>query len=436
MGTGQDLYRKAKKLIPGGTQLLSKRPEMFIPEQWPAYYDSAKGCEVIDLDGNRYLDFSLMGVGACILGYADEEVNEAVINAVQKGNLSTLNAPEEVELAELLLRIHPWADMVRYARTGGESMAVAVRIARAATNKDLILFCGYHGWSDWYLAANLSEEDALQGHLLPGLDPQGVPKSLLGSAKAFEFNDVEELNALVEAHGERIAAIVMEPLRNSEPTEEFRNAVHAAKERLGVPLVIDEITAGFRLNVGGAHLSRGWKPDMAIFGKAMSNGHPMGAVIGTRELMEAAQTTFISSTYWTERSGPAAALATIRKMQRIDLPKILDGVGRAVRRGWQEAAENAGLEIHVGGMVPLSHIGFPGENPMVARTYFNQEMLKRGFLTTGAVYASVAHEKELIAQYIEACESVFGSMQKRLTAGDIEKALEGPVAHAGFRRLV
>jgi len=173
--TGQRLYVKAKTRIPGGTQLLSKRPELYLPEQWPSYYSRAKGVEVWDLDGNRYLDMCYNGIGACILGACDPDVDAAVRTAIDAGSMSTLNAPEEVELADLLCELHPWADMVRYARCGGEAMAVAVRIARAKTHRDIIAFCGYHGWHDWYLAANLGEETALDGHLLPGLQPAGVP---------------------------------------------------------------------------------------------------------------------------------------------------------------------------------------------------------------------------------------------------------------------
>ena len=153
-----ELWNKARKIIPGGSQLFSKRAEMFLPERWPAYYSKAKGIEVVDLDGNRYLDFSTMGVGACILGYSDAEVDREVEKAVRNGSSSTLNAPEEVELAELLCELHPWAHMVRFARTGGEAMTVAVRIARARTGKDKVAFCGYHGWHDLYLAANLANK--------------------------------------------------------------------------------------------------------------------------------------------------------------------------------------------------------------------------------------------------------------------------------------
>jgi glutamate-1-semialdehyde aminotransferase len=265
MGISQDLYERAKRLIPGGTQLLSKRPELFLPGKWPAYYDRAKGCEIWDLDGNHYVDMITMGIGACILGYADPDVDRAVIEAVRKGSMTSLNAPEEVSLAELLCELHPWAQMVRYCRTGGEAMAIAVRIARASTHRDKVLFCGYHGWHDWYLAANLSDDTALDGHLLPGLDPAGVPRSLRGFSIPFAFNDSEALRSLAFAHEGQIAAIVLESVRNDPPSPEFAAALRDIASRSGIVVIVDEITAGWRLTLGGAHLVTGVTPDIAVF---------------------------------------------------------------------------------------------------------------------------------------------------------------------------
>ena len=276
---GPQLYQKAKKLIPGGTQLLSKRPEMFLPELWPAYYSMAKGCEIWDLDGNKYIDMSYMGIGTAILGYADEDVNQAVKEAIDKCNLATLNAPEEAKLAELLLELHPWAEMVRYARTGGEAMAVAVRIARAYSEKDIVLFCGYHGWHDWYLSANLADDKALDGHLLPGLQPKGVPRVLKGTAIPFTYNNKKEFKKLIDKHKNNIGAVVLETVRNYAPTKEFLDTIRSITEELDIPLIVDEITSGFRLTVGGAHLVYNLTPDIAVFGKAISNGYPMAAII-------------------------------------------------------------------------------------------------------------------------------------------------------------
>src|SRR4030042_2042584 len=262
-GKGQSLYKKAKRLIPGGTQLPSKRPEGFLPDQWPSYYSKAQGVEVWDLDNRKYVDMCYMGIGGCILGYADPDVDAAVKTAIDAGSMSTLNCPEEVELAELLFELHPWAAMARYARGGGEAMTVAVRIARASTREDRIIFCGYHGWHDWYLAANLAEKTALDGHLLPGLEPTGVPRSLRGTALVFHYNKIDELKTLVSRNKGEFAAIVMEPVRNYEPEPGFLEEVREIATSQKAVLIFDEITSGWGLNTGGAHLKYGVSPDIA-----------------------------------------------------------------------------------------------------------------------------------------------------------------------------
>jgi len=344
MGKSQKLYKKAKFLIPGGTQLLSKRPEMFLPESWPAYYDSAKGCEVWDLDGNKYVDMISMGIGSCILGFADEDVNNAVKEAVDKGNMTSLNAPEEVELAELLCGLHPWANMVRYSRTGGEAMAIAVRIARAHTRKDKVLFCGYHGWHDWYLSANLSDNAALDGHLLPGLSPTGVPRLLKGLSFPFNYNDTNGFLRLIEEHGDDTCAVILETIRSDQPQKEFVEAIRQVSDEKKIVFIVDEITSGWRLNIGGAHLIYAIEPDIAIFAKAISNGYPMSAIIGKAKIMEAAQDSFISSTYWTDKIGPVAALATINKMQRLNVPEHLISIGKKIQE-WVESLFPASMRF-------------------------------------------------------------------------------------------
>lgn len=435
MGKSQDLYKQGKKFIPGGTQLLSKRPEMFLPEQWPAYYEKAEGCEVWDLDGNKYIDMSIMGVGSCILGYADKDVNRAVKAAIDKGSMCTLNCPDEVELAKTLCEIHPWAQMVRYSRTGGEAMAMAARIARASTGKDLILLCGYHGWHDWYLAANIADDNALEGHLLTGLNPLGVPNSLRGTAIPFEYNNIDEFMTLIGIHGKNIAAVVMEPLRNYYPEEGFLETIRAKTEELGIVLVFDEITSGWRLIEGGAHLKFGVDPDIAVFAKALGNGYPMSAVIGKRDVMEIVQDTFISSTYWTEGIGPAAALATIGKLRKEHVSKYLANIGEKVQIGWMEAAKKNSLDISISGIYPLGHFSFRCDDPLAAKTLFTQSMLEKGFLATTAFYASYAHKNTHIEKYLNAVEVSFALISTAINSGGIKRHLKGPICHAGFKRL-
>jgi len=435
MGRSQELYKRAKTLIPGGTQLLSKRPEMFLPDLWPAYYSKAKGCEVWDLDGEKYIDMSYMGIGSCILGYADDDVDDAVKKAIDEGSMSTLNAPEEVELAQLLTDIHPWAQMVRYSRSGGEAMSIAVRIARATQGKDIVLFCGYHGWHDWYLSANLSSDRALDGHLLPGLSPTGVPRYLKGSSYPFKYNDTDEFLSLSNKFKGRIGAVVLESIRSVYPDKKFLDTIKNVTKKQRIALVVDEITAGFRLNIGGAHLLFKLEPDIAVFAKGISNGFPMAAVIGKKEVMEKAQDTFISSTYWTERIGPTAALATLKKIIKRNVPAHLMRIGKKVQDGWKDLAQKRGLDIEVSGISPLSHFTFRHKDPLVLKTLYTQLMLERGFLASTAFYASYAHKDAHVEGYLNAADEAFGFIAKAAKNGKPERCLKGPVCHSGFKRL-
>ncbi len=430
----QALYKKAKTLIPGGTQLLSKRPEMFLPDQWPSYYSKAQGCKLWDLDDREYLDMSYMGIGANILGYADVDVDEAVKSAIQRGNMSTLNVPEEVELAQLLIDLHPWADMVRYARTGGEALAIAVRIARAKSRRSVTLFCGYHGWHDWYLSANLVGDESLKGHLLPGLSPVGVPKELLGTSIPFTYNNTDEFQARIAEHGNELGVVVLETLRNFEPDPDFFNAIQEAREKYGFVLIMDEVSSGWRLNLGGAHLRYHLVPDIAVFGKGLGNGYAMSAIIGNKEVMQASQDSFISSTYWTEGIGPTAAIASIRKMEEKKVWSHLITIGRSIQEGWKKVAANHQLEIEVGGIYPLSHFRFKN-NHLELKTLFTQLMLERGFLATTAFYASYAHSTDHVEQYLNATNDVFNILSDAEKKGNTSSLLKGPVCHSGFKRL-
>jgi len=435
MGAGQALYQKARRLIPGGTQLLSKRPERFLPDLWPAYYSRAKGAAVWDLDGREYLDMSSMGVGACVLGYADDDVNQAVLEAVQAGSMCTLNAPEEVELSERLLELHPWARMVRLARGGGEAVAVAVRIARAYTGRELVAFCGYHGWLDWYLAANLADTQALDGHCLPGLEPAGIPRGLRGTAIPFRYNVLEDLQAIAAQHPRQLAAVVLEPVRNTEPAPGFLEGVRDIARRAGAVLIFDEVTSGWRMVNGGIHLRYGVQPDVAVFAKALGNGYPIAAVAGVEPVMQAAQTSFISSTPWSERIGPAAALATIRQFQRLNVSGRLTEVGARIQAGWTEAVRRHRLPAHVEGIPPLGHLVFEGEPAAALETLFAQWMLEQGILASGHCYVSFAHRDEDVARYLDAVDRVFARIARAIGQGTVEASLRGPVRQAGFQRL-
>lgn len=433
-GKGQELYRKAKSIIPGGGQLLSKRPEKFLPELWPAYYSKAKGCRVWDLDGNEYRDFSYMGIGACTLGYCDDDVDAAVLQAVKNGTMTTLMVPEEVELAELLLEQHPWAEMVRYAKGGGDAMAVAVRIARAATKKDKVLFCGYHGWHDWYLSANLADDSALDGQLMAGLSPVGVARELKGTSYPFWYNMIDQFKTLVAKHKDNLAGVVLEAARGMTPEADFFKTIEEECHKLNIPLIIDEVTSGFRVYCGGACEYFGIHPDIAVFAKGMANGYPIAAIIGKKQYMEAAQDSFISSTFWTERIGFAAAIATIKKYKVLNVNEHMNKMGKKVQDGWATLAEKHGLKVYVSGIYPLGHVCFEA-SPLELKTLFIQEMIKRGFLASDAYYATLAHTEQDVNDYLETCDEVFAIMAKAVNENKISDLLEGPVCHGGFARL-
>jgi len=430
------LYNHAKQRIPGGTQLLSKRPEREAPGKWPAYFREARGCETWDLDGRHYYDMSTNGIGACLLGFRDPDVTRAVQRRISLGSMSTLNPPEEVELADLLCEIHPWADQVRFARTGGETAAVAVRIARATTGRSMVAVCGYCGWHDWYLAANLGDADALDGHLLPGLDPAGVPRELRGTVATFHYNSEEEFQAVIDRYGDRLAAVIVETCRYHDPKEGFLELIRERTRKCGAILIFDEITIGFRLCMGGAHLKFGVDPDIAIFAKALGNGHPIGAVIGTKEAMEGANISFISSTYWTESVGPTAALATIRKMQQLDVPGHIARIGNLVAGFWQSAGEKHGLPVVTGDGYPcLAHFRFDHELAREMQTLYTELMIDKGFLSGVTIYPTMAHTEEVVSRYGAAIDEVFGEIADALAAGEVERRLAGPVAVHGFARL-
>ncbi|MDC0186399.1 aminotransferase class III-fold pyridoxal phosphate-dependent enzyme [Gammaproteobacteria bacterium] len=436
MGTGQKLYRRAKKIIPGGTMLLSKRPENFLPELWPSYFSKAKGCSIWDLDANKYTDMSIMGIGTNILGYANDKIDSQVIDAIKNSVASTLNCPEEVELAERLIDINPWSDMVRLARTGGEINAVSIRIARAATGRDKVALCGYHGWHDWYLSTNLNSKEALSDLLLPGLEPKGVPKALEGTTIPFVYNDIQSLKKIFDENKGQIAAIKMEVSRNDPPKDNFLKNVRDLATKNDCVLIFDECTSGFRETFGGLHQKYDVEPDLALYSKALGNGYAISALVGRASIMESAQSTFISSTFWTERVGPTAALATLREMENIQSWKIITEMGYYIRERWQELADSTNLDIKIWGLPALSGFSFNSKNDNLYKTLITQEMIDKNILAANSIYVSTAHTKKIIDHYLDQLSLVFEKIA--LIESDkinINDCLNSKEAFTGFKRL-
>ncbi|MEC8405883.1 MAG: aminotransferase class III-fold pyridoxal phosphate-dependent enzyme, partial [Actinomycetota bacterium] len=356
----------------------------------------------------------------------------AVRAVIDKGNLSTLNAPEEVYLAERLVELHPWADMARFARSGGEACAIAVRIARAASGRDGIAFCGYHGWHDWYLAANLSD-DSLDGHLLPGLEPTGVPRALAGTSHTFPYNDLPKLEALLQQNPD-IGVIFMEPQRSAPPLAGFLEGVRDLATRHGVVLIFDECTSGFRRPLGGLHLDLGVEPDIATFGKTLGNGYAITAVIGSGEVMQAAQQTFISSTFWTERIGPTAALAAIAEMETSGAPDHIHRIGESVQSTWLELAASTGLTMTVGGLPALASFSLTERDPLTIKTYVTSRMLDQGYLAGPNLYASIAHTPIILESYFTALTPVLEEIGQ-CDDQELLARLPDGLAQSGFKRL-
>ncbi len=432
----KDLQRYASKLIPGVSQLFGKKPELYLPGgKWPTYYSKAKGINVWGIDQKKYFDFTMVGIGTSVLGYSDPDINRAAIKAVKSSAMNTLNPPEDVELAELLLKFHPWAQNVRYCRTGGESMSTAIRLARAYNNREKILFCGYHGWHDWYLAANIKSTKSLNSHLLPGLEPIGVPKSLKDTVIPFRFNNYEDLEKIIKKKAKYCAAIVMEPCRESYPEKNFLDEIVKIAKKNNTLVIFDEITSGWRVDTCGVHMKLGVYPDIAVFGKTIANGVAMGAIIGKKKVMQNATKTFLSSAFWTEKIGPACAVQFLKKHKKLNLGKILVNKGKKIKKIWKDAAKNSNLDIEINGIDPLASFKLKIPDWDVAITYFIQEMLKKKFLASDRCYSNYKHDEKSLKTYSDGCNQVFSEIAYLSNTNKLKESLEGPVKQMGFKRL-
>ena len=432
---GQKLWKKAEKNIAGGNMLLSKNPERFLPNLWPTYFKSALGCNLVDLDNNKFIDMATMGVGTNSLGYRNKYVDESVKKIINLGTMSTLNCPEEVYLSEKLLKIHPWFDKVKYARTGGEANAIAIRIARAASRRDNIAICGYHGWHDWYLSTNLniSKTNNLDNHLIKGLKIQGVPKKLKDTTFSFEYGDIKYLKKLIKR--KKIGIIKMEVCRTTKPNIKFLKKVRKLANRNGIVLIFDECTTGFRETFGGLHKSIGVIPDMAIFGKALGNGYAITAIIGKKKIMEQSKNSFISSTFWTERIGPTAALKTLEIMQKTKSWEKITKIGKIVQKRWSQIFKKFDLDVSIRGLPSLSSFVFKSEKHQKYVTYITQEMLKKNILASNIFYPSTCHNLKIINKYFKNLNEILKTIRDCENGSDINRFLLTQDSEKGFSRL-
>lgn len=432
---GVRLWNKAKKIIPGGNSILSKRPERYLPDFWPTYFKKSQGIKIWDLNNKQYLDFAQMGIGSSILGYSNKKINDAVRNEIKKGINTTLNTKHEYDLAKILLKCNPGFSGVKFARSGGEAMSIAVRIARATTNSSKILFSGYHGWFDWYLATNLQNQKNLSNHLLPGLSTRGIPSELKNTIHPFLYDDASDFLRVWKKNKD-VKIIVIESGRYNFPQKNFVKAIMKIVKERNIVLICDEITTGFRYNGTGLYKSIGLDPNLVVFGKGMGNGFAISAIVGKKREMENAKGTFISSTNWSESVGFVAAKKTIQEIKKKKIWKSINQTGKMIAQGWKYIFKKYNLDIKVSNFYPLITM-FPnyGKLNNFILTYFIQEMLKKNFLVASSVYVSFAHKKKDVTKYLKACDSVFSRLDGNINKKFFDKNLLSKQRSDAFKRL-
>ncbi len=426
-------WNLAKKIIPGGNMFISKRSDFILPEYWPSYYKKAKDCYVWDLYNNKYLDM-FFSPGTNILGYSNTHVDKKVSLSIKKSNMSSLNAYEEYLLAKKLIKYHKWSEMIKFARTGGEANAIAIRIARASLNKKKnIAFCGYHGWHDWYMSSALNKKENLKSHLIEGIDNSGLPEKLKNTIFPFEYNNFNSLKHLVS--NKNIGIIKMEVFRNIEPNIDFLKKVRKLCDKKKIILIFDECTSGFRENIGGIHLKYKVYPDIMLLGKALGNGYAITAIIGKKKYMKNASKTFISSTFWTERVGYVAALSTLEYMDKHKIQKKINQNGLYIKKSWKEISKRCGIKIKISGLNAIPSFNFLNNFNKEAITYLTQEMLRKKILASNIIYLSYSHKRKHLDKYLKNFQIILKKIAKFKNKKDFKKNLLGKVRQSHLKRM-
>ena len=402
MNNGKELWEKSKKIILNGNSLLSKNPENY-SKNWPAYFDRAKGCYIWSIDKKKFTDFSYMGIGTNILGYSNSKIDNHVKKVITKGTMSTLNCVEEVLLSQKLIKMHQWSSMCKFTRTGAEASAVAIRIGRIYSKKNKIAICGYHGWHDWYLSVNLSGKKDLDTHLIKNLNVDGVDTNLKNSSVAFNHNNLDSFKKIVNENKD-IGVVIMEVERFEEVNINFLKYIRDYTEKNKITLIFDECTSGFRQTFGGLHLKYNINPDICILGKALGNGYPINAVIGNNQVMRKAEKSFISSTFWSDRIGPAAALKTLEIMENERSWIKLKNLGEFFKENFKLILNKHSVSGDIIGTGSLLKFKISSLDDNSLKNFFANEMLKKGMLASNVIYLSTAHTEDLLKKYLLAID--------------------------------
>ena len=434
LSKSEKMWSRAIRVIPGGNSMVSKNPNMFVPNKWPTYFTKAKGCYVWDLDKRKYTDISLMGVGTNILGYSNSKIDKKVLQIVKAGNISSLNSYEDVLLAEKILSFNAWADKVLFARTGAEANSISIRLSRIYTGKEKVAFCGYHGCHDLFLYASKKNEKVIRKNMLPYYSSKGIPRKLLNSVINFEYNNISSLEKILLKNKD-IGAIKMEVIRNTAPKGNFLQNVRKLANKFNKILIFDECSTGFRETFGGIYKKYGIEPDMVIYGKALGNGYPISCVVGKKEIMDTKRKTFISSTFWTERIGPAAALETLKIMEREKSWKIISKIGKKVKKNWQKLSLKYKIPLTIQGIPALTNFYFNDEkNNLKYRSFIIQYLLKKKYLASNTFYSSIAHTDEILDGYFSILNEAFYELSRSIKKQDLDQKLNYPISDNTFRK--
>jgi glutamate-1-semialdehyde 2,1-aminomutase len=421
-----EIYTRAEKIIPAGTQTFSKGTTQFVDGFAPKYLEKGKGAYVWDVDGNKYLDY-IMGCHPIILGYADPDVNAAVIHQLEKGSTFSLMNELEVSVTEMLIDAIPCAEMARFGKNGADATTVGVRVARAVTGRDHIAYCGYHGWHDWYIAnTDLNS---------------GVPDFNKQLAHSFIYNDLDSLEAIFKEHLDQVAIVIMEPLTILEPEKNFLHEVKKMTHHYGALLMFDEIITGFRFAFGGAQELVGVTPDLASFAKAISNAIPLSAIVGKKEYMQVLDKTFFSFTYGGDCIGLAAAEACIPKIKKEKVPEHLARIGELLKTGINELAKTHGLDEYVEclGYPCRTILSFTGNgyfDELEMKSFFQQELIRRGILWAAYHALSWSHSESDINRTLHAFDETMLLFKKIINKKQsLRSMIEGEPVKPVFRKV-
>lgn len=418
-----EYYKIALELIPAQTQTLAKGPGQNIKGVAPKYLQRGKGSHVWDVDGNEYIDYT-MAVGPLSLGYAYDKVDEAIKEQLRDGITFSLMHPLEVEVAQLINKVVPNAESIRYSKVGADVTSAAVRLARAYTGRNKVLCCGYHGWHDWYIAVTDRNK--------------GIPQAIQDLTYTFNYNDIQ---SVIDSIDEDTACVILEPFVFEEPKDNFLHKLRDVCTENGALLIFDEMWTGFRIAVGGAQEYFGVKADLACFSKAVANGMPVSILTGKKEIMKLLEKdVFFFTTFGGEALSLAAVKATVTEIIEKNVPAYLAKQGRKLKDGYNSIAQKLGMDYtKCSGFDCRTIITFDGEksgcNPLEMKSLVQQEMIKRGILWGGFHNMSFSHTDEDIEYTLKAYEDVLPILKKAVDEINVKQYLRGEPVEPVFRKV-